>query len=158
MIRPLSKENYADAARLYAETTEWQFFTIPPVDPSAFIHVLTAPSSCFYELINKEDKFVGLGGLENIKWIDKTAEPVIVIAPELRGSPRVATKFAVSLFETLPKKLGIRRVHSIVLRDSPSIPLLKHLGFRHEGTLERVRYKDGLFLDADVYALMFEEV
>jgi hypothetical protein len=137
-IRPLSKSNYDVAAKLYAETTRWQFYTVPPVDSSMFVSVLTAPTSCFYELVNKEDKFVGLGGLENIKWIDKTAEPVIAITRDLRGTPRVATKFADSLFETLPKKLGIHRVHSIVLQDSPSVPLLKHLGFTCEGTLERL--------------------
>lgn len=157
-IRPLRKDNYSAAASLYAETVQWQFFTVPPVDPSVFINVLTAPTSCFYELVNKDDKFVGLGGLENIKWIDKTAEPVIAITRDLRGSPRVATKFATQLFESLPKKLGIHRVQSFVLQNSPSVPLLKHLGFRREGTMERVRFKDGEYVDADIYALMFEEV
>lgn len=100
---------------------------------------------------------IGIAGLCNLNFIDRSAEVVVGICKELRkgGHGEAMSKALIDFAFTT---VNLRRLYSVVLEDAQSIPLLKKFGFKHEGTMKQARYRNGRFVDTMAYGLIRDEV
>lgn len=146
---PLKSEDFDYAQSLYDEGLEWAPRSVI-YDVGLWQKALSSQSA-LWKMIEVDGYVKGLAGLENIHLIDRVCEPYIAIDRDLRG-----TGFALTAGELMRKfaveQLGIQRIQSIVLENSPSRKLLDRLGFIQEGLMRKARYKNGEFVNAIMYA------
>lgn len=151
MLSVVDHSTFDFAREMYGEMLPWSVASLPKhVDVDA---CLQDEKSHWWTFELSKNELVGLCGLQGVNPIDRTAEPAIAIHPAYRNATH-GLKMSRLLIETAWKRLNLRRLHVIVLKDAPSVPLLKRTGFKCEGTFEKVRYRDGEYVDACMYALM----
>ncbi len=149
----LPQRNLDEAVQLYEEGLQWSPVTIFP--GNHLIHAFTAPNSQWWCWVD-HNLLIALAGFERISWIDRCAEPYVAVSPKHRkqGLGKVLGE---ALLEKGLKDLNLHRIQTTVLNGSPSIPILEHLNFTKEGTLHKVRYKDGTYQDAHLFSWVRKE-
>lgn len=113
---------------------------------------LTDPTS-IWRIGVTEAGAVGMVGLQHIHTIDRTAEPVIALAPEHRCKG-LGMRLAKLLISFAWNDLNMRRLQTAVLENALSRPLLEAAGFLQEGISYSARYSNGKFVDIVHYGLL----
>lgn len=102
----------------------------------------------YFAIIEKNsDKFVGYISVQNIHYLDRTADFGIIISKDYRGKgygKEAIEKF----FNYLKNVIGIRKVNLRVLKENKTaIELYKKVGFYLEGELKAQVYQNTQFKD-----------
>jgi RimJ/RimL family protein N-acetyltransferase len=150
----LDTPDLEDASRLYQEGAEWMTYTVPSIPQAVAVQALVAPDSVWY-VLEAGGKVVGLGGYERVRWIDRVAEPFIVVDAAHRRNG-MGEALGRKVVEMGLNTLNLRRISTVVLEDSPSKHILDKCGFKCEGRMVGMRMRGGQPKDGLAYALVKE--
>ena len=146
--------NIPKAVDLYLLAEEWTIYNHFGISESAAYEAITAPNSFWRFVIEGENTVVGLVGFERINTLDRIGEPFISIAPLKRGIG-CGLEAMQLLFKAGKDDIGLRRMQMTVLAGAPShtfFEKFKDSGFLCEGILKKIRFKNGKYIDALLYA------
>lgn len=147
----VKNEDIQRAVGMYILAEEWTPFSHLGISEQAAFDALSSPNSFWRFLVDDSDKVIGLCGLEKINPLDKVAEPFIALIPAKQNSG-LGLEAMTLIFDVAKRDLGFRRLQTTVLTDSPSRPFLEKLGATCEGILRKLRFKNGEYVDALLYA------
>ncbi len=139
------------AVDLYISAGEWTTFSHYGLNEQMAMESLFASNSCWRYIIEGED-VIGIVGLERINPLDKVAEPCMAILPNKQRKGFGLKAFQKLCFGLGVNEIGLRRLQATILSDSPSHKLLDKSGFKCEGVLKKLRFKNGEFIDGLLYA------
>jgi UDP-4-amino-4,6-dideoxy-N-acetyl-beta-L-altrosamine N-acetyltransferase len=113
------------------------------------------PSICMLGISNGHD-FVGVCGLTSINMVHRTAEFSLYIAPEYqkRGYAKEAL---IKLLHYGFNDLGLNNIWGEVLEGNKAMKIFKEVGFKYEGTLRQMYFKDGELWNCDRISILAEE-
>jgi ribosomal-protein-alanine N-acetyltransferase len=109
-----------------------------------------------WAILNENDRHIGFIGLHQIDWRMRSAAGGLVIGERsvwgqgyACDAVRTRTRFA---FE----QLGLHRISGHTL--NPAMRrVYEKCGYRHEGTARKLRWRNGRWLDAELYAILEED-
>jgi len=153
-IEPMTGEGLKVAIPLYLETltynSESRF-----VRSDEVVLAMSQANQFWYQFILDGD-IIGIGGFTNYKPLDRSADPFIAIVPTMRGKGYGRLGGELLLKEGIGR-INLKRISSTNTTDAPSISILRHLGFTHEGTHYKARYRDGQYVDTSTYGWVRKE-
>jgi RimJ/RimL family protein N-acetyltransferase len=116
-------------------------------------------SSLFYGIVLREDgKLIGLCGLKNIDWKNRTAEFSMWIGEEEHRHQGYARDAAQVLLKLAFDELNINRVYGKVLAYNTRMSaILQQAGAVKEGVEREAVYKDGKYHDGICFSLLKRE-
>ena len=101
---------------------------------------------------------IGNVALQNINWIDRSAEYAVIIGDRSYWSQGYATEAAQLLFEHGFKKLGLHRIWSgAAAPNTGMIMVFEKLGMKREGVLRQNVFLNGQWIDVVIYGILEEE-
>lgn len=109
-------------------------------------------------IIDENNTLIGLVSLTNINWLNQSAEFHIMIGdPNRQG--KGAGDFAVKeMLKHAFNNLNLHRIElTVLVTNKRAQHLYEKNGFEKEGTLRKVYYKNGEFVDAYMYAILRED-
>jgi RimJ/RimL family protein N-acetyltransferase len=106
--------------------------------------------------IRQTDEHIGNVVLEDIDWIDRTAQVTILIGvKKYWGSGHFLDSFRL-VHEYAFKNLNLRRLYAG--SENPGVVVsLQKLGWRKEGVLKKHRFRDGGYVDVIAMAILKED-
>tara|TARA_B100000029_G_C17162434_1_gene810144 strand:+ start:12 stop:548 length:537 start_codon:yes stop_codon:yes gene_type:complete len=122
-------------------------------------NVINTDTQFNFEIRLKEgNKLIGQCGLNNISWINRSAEFSIIIGySEFRGygygsdAIRILIKYG---FE----ELNLIRIHCEVFENNPgACKLYKYLGFKEEGCMRQSYFNSGKYWDTYILSMLKSE-
>jgi diamine N-acetyltransferase len=100
------------------------------------------------------DDFVGVCGLTNINWVNRTAEISIYVAKKYQGKG-IAGDALELLRQKALDEFGLNRLYAeIYAFNTVSIKLFESAGYTLEGRMKQHVWKNGGFHDALIYGLL----
>jgi RimJ/RimL family protein N-acetyltransferase len=99
---------------------------------------------------------IGVCGLTSIDPVCRRAEFSLYIAPELQGYG-YGRKAILTLIDHGFSNLGLNLIYGESFEGNHAQDLFRSIGFKHEGTRRSFYFKEGKFIDADLYSLLFSE-
>lgn len=153
-LEKLRPEYMEEAVKLYQIAEDWTTFTHTGITPQDALVALTSPDSVWRLVVSDESKIIGLVGYERLRPFDGVGEPYIALT-QTAQKKGMGLDAATMLFDWGRAELALRRIQTVVLDSAPSRPLLEKLGFKHEGTLRKLRFKGGKFIDGQQYGWVF---
>lgn len=106
--------------------------------------------------IERNGALVGVCGLCNINWVNRTAETSIYVAPDLQY-PEVAAKALYFLKQKAFEEFNLHRLWVEVYEfHTAKIALLQQGGYVLEGRLRKHSFKQGRYFDSLMYGLLRE--
>lgn len=104
----------------------------------------------------KQDGEVGVGGLTDIDHINSRAEFSLYIAPEhqQKGYGKIALK---RLVEHGFNVLNLNSIWGECFDGNPAARMFESIGFKKTGTRPQFYYRDGRYINADIYTLLRAE-
>jgi RimJ/RimL family protein N-acetyltransferase len=139
---------------LYAESLEWTSSSTiySVVDYEAAL----LNTSSVWRAYVENGTALGIAGFQNINLIDGSADPLVgIVHSARRNGHGLAMGLAMCDFGF--NELNLRVGRTAVLKDAPSRQLLVKLGFKHEATMEKARFRNGKYEDVMAYRLFREE-
>ena len=149
-LQLLRQEDYPLAASLLQESSTWGVRTFLDVDA---LSILTASNACWLVAITPEGDPVGVAGVHNISWIDRSGELAVGVVKHARGQGN-AKILAEMLHTYCFNTLNLYRITSTCLMDSPMAKVAQACGLTLEGQHTHARFKDGEWLDTLSFALL----
>lgn len=109
-------------------------------------------------LTNTGFELVGVCGLCNINWVNRTAEISLYVTPDYQDES-VDLRARELLHQKAFDEFNLRRLHTEVYSfRTERVALLERCGYTHEGTLRKHVFKQGRYHDSLIYGLLREEV
>lgn len=99
---------------------------------------------------------VGVCGLTSINLINRSAEFSLYIAPQFHrlGYGKLAL---LELLKVGFLNFGLNRIWGESFEGNPAQKVFGSIGFRHEGTLKGSYFREGKFIDSNIWAMNFSE-
>ena len=98
-----------------------------------------------------ENRLIGVCGLTNINWVNRTAEISIYVAPDMRGQG-LATQALQGLDKKGFDEFGLNRLWAEIYDfNGESVHLFERCGYEFEGRMRQHVFKDGQFHDSLLY-------
>ena len=112
----------------------------------------------WWAIWNKEDHFIGSAGLNALHPTNRSAEIGMWLLPQYWGNG--------SLPEVLPAvisyafdEMNVNRIEGFVENDNHKCKTaLAKFDFQYEGTMRECEWKNGRFIDVDIYAVLKSKV
>lgn len=99
---------------------------------------------------------IGICGLTSIDMISRRAEFSIYVAPKFQGFG-----FGYMALKTLVKfgflELGLNSIWGESFDGNKAMTMFQRIGFQHEGTRRQFYFKNGQFLDAQLFSILRHE-
>lgn len=109
-------------------------------------------------ILDGNDEFIGVVSLTNINTINQSAEFHIMIGDEGSQNKGAGTYATKSMLSHAFENLNLNRIELTVLVDNyRAIKMYEKIGFRKEGELRNIYYKNGNFKNAYIYSILKEE-
>jgi RimJ/RimL family protein N-acetyltransferase len=107
-----------------------------------------------FAIVDSAGTFLGMTALVTIDWDARQAEVGYIVAPEARGrgiAQRTLALVSAWVFEVL----GLKRLEArIEPGNERSVRVAERAGFRRDGVLRSVHFKEGMRCDLAVYSLL----
>jgi RimJ/RimL family protein N-acetyltransferase len=113
------------------------------------------PTIRMYALM-EADAIVGVCGLTSIDWTNRRAEFSLYIDPELHGSG-LGKQALTALLNHGFKVLNLNCIWGETFQDNPAAKMFESLGFKKEGTRRQFYFREGTFINADIYSILSSE-
>jgi len=153
------------AARLYQSAEEWTAYTNYGISLADAANAILAPNAV-WRFITREwtteeietgspmttRKVIGLAGFEKINPLDRIGEPFVALyeTEQNKGQGLAAMQL---IFNWGINDLNLRRMQATFIEGSKSMKFYTELpNIQHEGTLRKIRFKDGKYVDGYIYA------
>lgn len=154
LIPVVPQEHFNLFKQLYTDSLAW-------TTSSSFASVVDYEAALFdprsiWRIYVNDSEVLGLAGFHNINMIDRSADPLVGIVAEKRLNG-LGLEMGWALADFGFNKLGLRRLHTMVLQDAPSRKILEKMGFTHEATFEKARFRDGVYEDVLAYRMFKKE-
>lgn len=163
----LATIDFADLDRLRAwrndhEIWRWcrQFDLITEGEHRAwFDRQATDPTCRMYKVqrrVASAVETVGVCGLTSIDQLNRRAEFSLYIGPEFQKQGLGRQALAILLQHGF-QNLGLNVIWGESFEGNPAAKMFEKLGFQKEGTRRQFYFRDGRFIDADLYSITREE-
>ena len=121
-------------------------------------HAELDPADHVFAIETLEGVHIGNVGLHNVNWKDRHAELGIVIGEKEYWGQGYGTDTILTLLAYAFKALNLHRVFLRVDVDNPrGIHCYEKCGFRREGTLQQVVFRDGAYKDQYLMAILEDQ-
>lgn len=128
------------------------------VDDEWFANYMRSRNSVARFTILEDDTVIGLVSLTGINQLNQSAEFHIMIGNTEYQGKGVGTFAVNEILNHAFNDLNLHRVELTVLKTNErAFKLYEKAGFKREGTLRKVYYKNGSFVDAYMYSILKEE-
>lgn len=109
------------------------------------------PSISMYKILDKNE-CIGVCGLTSIDYINRRGEFSLYIAPKYQtfGFSKMALK---TLFRHGFSNIGLNRIWGETFEGNFAASLFEGMGMKKEGTRKEFYFRDGDFIDADLYSI-----
>mgnify|MGYP005775168369 CR=1 FL=1 len=109
-------------------------------------------------IIDDESKLIGLVSLTGINMLNQSADFHIMIGNKESQGKGAGTFAVKEILNHAFNNLNLHRVELTVLKNNErAMKLYEKSGFKREGTLRQVYYKNGSFVDAYIYSILKDE-
>ena len=106
----------------------------------------------------KNKKHIGNVSLQNINWVNRSAEIAIIIGNKNYWNKGAGSESYRLILEYGFKTLNLNRISSgQTVTNSGMIKVCEKCGMKKEGILRQVLYKEGKFLDAVIFSILQRE-
>lgn len=110
-------------------------------------------------IVNKDDIVLGLVSLTSINTINQSAIFHIMIGDVNNQNKGIGTFAVNEMIHHAFYNLNLKRIELSVLSDNLRAQhVYEKVGFKYEGTKRKAVYKNGLFVDMKMYAILREEL
>lgn len=117
------------------------------------------PAIKMYKIVVAKDKAltpVGVCGLTSIDYVNRRAEFSLYVAPEAQGNGLGRAGLALLLGHGFDN-LGLNVIWGESFAHNPAIKMFRSLGLCHEGLRRQFYFRDGKFIDAELFSITAEE-
>lgn len=127
-------------------------------DISNFLKSLETGRNFVWGIFNARDGHIGNVSLQQVSWINRTAELAILIGESAHWGKGVGRSACAALVSHAFQHMDLRRIFLSTARTNVGmVNLAESLGFVHEGTLREHLFLEGTCTDAEMYALLRSE-
>lgn len=149
-LRPLG---HSDAPRIYAMLRSYRQYDTSSAAEQSYDDWLCGsfPQAQYYEHV--DDGYLTILSLGGIDWINRTAS--FGIFSERPGAG-YGFRSGLALFEIAFDKIGLNRLVCTVRSDNARClaAIAKYGPLRHEATLRQALFRDGRFVDMELFAIL----
>ncbi len=164
VLRPMRPEDTADVARWRNDPRiRSRLFSNETITEAGHLkwleHIHLQGRRLEFMIVDRStERSIGTVGLSDIDWEYGHAEYGVLIGEEAAEGKGLAREATEMILAHAFGKLGLRRVYLRVFSDNErALNLYRRVGFVQEEILRRHAYKDGLFRDVIIMAVVVEE-
>lgn len=114
------------------------------------------PTIKMYSILTIEDELVGVCGLTSIDMLNRRAEFSLYIDPNLHGRG-IGTRALQTLVSHGMSNIGLNSIWGESFEGNPAVRMFQNLGFKHEGIRREAYFREGKFIDAHLYSILFSD-
>lgn len=121
-----------------------------------FDRIKTDPKIKMYEILDEDEKPIGVCGLTDIDYNNQSAEFSLYISPDRSGNG-FGSKALMTLVLHGFKNLGMNHIWGETFEDNHAAKVFETLGFVKEGTRRKFYNRRGKYIDAHLYSMIRED-
>jgi ribosomal-protein-alanine N-acetyltransferase len=111
-----------------------------------------------WALLNENDRHIGFIGLHQIDWQSRVATSGIVIGEKSLWGRGYATDAIRTKTRFVFDELGLHRIEGQTMGPNLAMrKVYKKCGYHHEGTARKKRWRNGQWLDVELFAILDED-
>lgn len=114
------------------------------------------PTIRMYAIHDDGATVVGVCGLTSIDHVNRNAEFSLYIAPNYHGN-KLGEKALKTLVAHGFRNLGLHHIFGETFQGNKAYKIFQDVGFRYSGTRRKFYFRDGRFINADLYDILSEE-
>lgn len=109
-------------------------------------------------IVDSNDDILGLVSLVTIDYMNQSAELHIMIGEKKNRGCGIGTFAVIEILKHAFFDMNINRIELAVLeQNTHAIRLYEKIGFTYEGTKRKAKYKNGIFENIKIYAILRNE-